>query len=111
MKKIYNKLVRDKIPEIIKTDGFVPTCRKLSQKEFKLEVLKKVLEEAREMYNAKDSQKELVKECADLEEVLFAVMNAYKISRSELNKIRNKRKKDRGGFTKKIFLEKMTKKA
>lgn len=108
MEKVYNKLVRDRIPEIIKKDGGIPVIRKLSQKEFKAEVLKKVLEEAKELSEVKNRE-ELLKECADLNEILETLIDAYKIDRKELNKVRSKRKKDRGGFEKKIFLIKTTK--
>jgi predicted house-cleaning noncanonical NTP pyrophosphatase (MazG superfamily) len=104
--KIYNKLVRDKILDIIKRDGESPVSRKLSLKEFKHEALKKVVEEAQEILGAENSKDELIKEIADLEEVLKAVMDAYKITRAEVNKIKNKRKSTRGAFEKRIFLEK-----
>lgn len=109
MEKFYNKLVRDRIPEIVRKDGEVPSVRKLSQKEFKVEVLKKILEEARELSEVKNRE-ELLKECADLQEILMVAMDAHKIDCKELNKVRNKRKRDRGGFTKKIFLIKTTRK-
>lgn len=105
MEKVYNKLVRDRIPEIIKNDGERPVVIKLSEKRFKEEVLKKVLEEAKELAESK-SREELMKECADLQEILMAVMDVNKITCAELNKVRNKRKKDRGGFTNRIFLVK-----
>lgn len=104
--KIYNKLVRDKILEIIKKDGEKPISRRLSIKEFKQEALKKVVEEAKEILGAMNSKEELVKEIADLEEILEAVMKAYKISSSDVRSIKNKRKEVRGAFTKRIFLEK-----
>lgn len=109
MEKVYNKLVRDRIPEIIKKDGETPFVRKLSVKEFKTEVLKKVLEEAKEFSEARNRE-ELLKECADLQEILMVAMDAYKIDCRELNKVRNKRKKDRGGFAKRIFLIKTIRK-
>ena len=90
--KIYNKLVRDNILEIIRRDGEKPVYRKLSLKEFKHEVLQKVVEEAKEIFEAKNSKEDLIKEISDIEEILIAVMDAYKISRIEVNKIRNQRK-------------------
>jgi len=105
MEKVYNKLVRDRIPEIIKADGCKLIVRKLSEKRFKEETLKKVVKEANELLNSKNRE-ELIKECADLQEILMAVMETNKITCAELNKVRNKRKKDRGAFTKRIFLVK-----
>ena len=49
--KTYNKLVRDKIPEIIKNNGGEPTCRILSDGEFKSELEKKLFEEYNEVIN------------------------------------------------------------
>jgi len=57
MEKIYNKLIRDKIPEIITNDGEESEIRKLKQKEFKIELKKKVLEEAK---NSRKIKKEAV---------------------------------------------------
>lgn len=108
MEKVYNKLVRDRIPEIVRKDGEIPFVRKLSQKKFKVEVLKKVIEEAKELSEVKNRE-ELLKECADLQEILETLIDAHKIDRKELNKLKNKRKKDRGGFAKKIFLIKTLK--
>lgn len=103
-KKTYNKLVRDNIPNIIKKNGDVCKVRKLNQKEFRNEALKKVVEEANELLESKDSKVEMIKELADLEEIISAVMEAYKISSREVSKEKLLRKKLRGGFTKKIFL-------
>lgn len=47
MEKVFNKLVRDNIPEIIKADGRKPIIKKLSKEKFRDEALKKVIEEAK----------------------------------------------------------------
>ncbi len=104
MKKVYNKLVRDRIPEIIKKNGDKCKVRKLNQKEFKIEALKKVVEEANEILGAKDSKDEMIKELADLQEIIETVMDSHRISKREVTKEKTSRKKQRGGFTKKIFL-------
>lgn len=104
MKKVYNKLVRDKIPEIIKKNGDSCVTKKLNQKEFRVEALKKVVEEANELLGAKDSKIEMIEELADLQEIISTVMDAYKISSKEVSKEKASRKKQRGGFAKKIFL-------
>ncbi|MDD4901428.1 MAG: nucleoside triphosphate pyrophosphohydrolase [Patescibacteria group bacterium] len=106
MEKIYHKLVRDKIPEIIKADGAgKPQVRILDDREFIIELLKKLLEEARELIEAKDDKHELVKEIGDVYEVIDAVMEYYKIDKGQVSKLQDERRNQRGGFKKKIFLE------
>jgi predicted house-cleaning noncanonical NTP pyrophosphatase (MazG superfamily) len=104
MKKVYNKLVRDRIPEIIKKNADSCVTKKLNQKEFRLETLKKVVEEANELLAAKDSKIEMIKELADLKEIIDTVMSAHKISNKEVSKEKKIRKKQRGGFEKKVYL-------
>lgn len=104
MKKAYNKLVRDRIPEIIKKNGDTYVIRKLTVKEFKCELLKKLLEEAREVESSKETG-ELVKEIADLKEVLLAIEKTFRLNPKIIEKIRKERNKSRGGFEKRIFLE------
>lgn len=106
--KRFNKLVRDRIPEIILANGDKPKTRKLSKKEYKVALLDKVVEEAKEIAETRGKRDELIKEVGDLEEVLMALMDAYKISCQETGVVRRKRKKERGGFGKRIFLESTT---
>lgn len=105
----YNKLVRDEIPKIIKENGSVPVVRKLKAKEYKKELCKKVVEEAKEICEA-ESKGELIEELADMQEVLSALYSVYKIECSEVTKTARKKRKERGAFDKKIFLEKVNKK-
>lgn len=104
MKKIYNKLVRDKIPEIIEGQGKKANYHILSDEEF-IEVLKdKLIEETKELKEAKTTE-EIIEELVDVLEVYHSLMEASHISsegiyETGLNKIEKK-----GGFYKKIFLE------
>ncbi len=72
----YNKLIRDKIPEIIKEAGWTPTLRILRKKEFLNAVKKKVLEEAGELIQAKD-KKGIIDEIVDLQELLDVLASKY----------------------------------
>lgn len=106
MGKIYNKLVRDKIPEIIKADqGRAPKTRVLANEEFIIELLKKLKEEAEELVLAKDDKLELPKEIGDVYEVIDAIIEYYNLDRDKIMKLKNERQQKRGGFKKKIFLE------
>lgn len=104
MKIIYNKLVRDRIPEIIENDNHTPVTRKLNKADFKKELLKKLEEEAAEVSLAK-GKKELINELADIQEIMLAVYDTFKIECSDVTKCARKKRSERGGFKKQIFLE------
>ena len=98
--KIYNKLVRDKIPEIITNNGETPKTRILSNEEYLTELETKLQEEVAEFLESGE-----VEELADIEEVLRAILNAKNVSYDDFEKIRIKKVQKRGAFDKKIFLE------
>ncbi len=105
MEKVFNKLVRDDIPDIIKQNGETPVTRILNDDEYKEELYKKLIEEANEVIESKDSNSTL-EELADVLEVLKAIA---KLNNSDLNdviKIGDQKRIKRGGFEKRIFLEK-----
>ena|SRR6185312_17348006 len=98
------KLVRDKIPSIIeKSDRKKPHIRVLSKKEFKKELRRKLIEEASEVAAAKENI-EIALEMADIEEVLSALRTANAISKAKVITLQKEKKKQRGGFNKRIFL-------
>jgi predicted house-cleaning noncanonical NTP pyrophosphatase (MazG superfamily) len=99
----YNKLVRDKIPDIIKKDGLKPDIKILSEEEAVLELKKKIIEEASEFVGA-SSVDEIVVELADLREVEKALMERLKIREDLVEKVRIERREKRGGFDDNIFL-------
>jgi predicted house-cleaning noncanonical NTP pyrophosphatase (MazG superfamily) len=105
MKTIYNKLVRDNIPEIIKQEKNEPQFRILEQVEYLEELFKKIEEEAKELIEAKGDKQELIKEIGDVYEVIDAIIDNCGLDKEEIMKLKNKRKIERGGFSKKIFLE------
>jgi predicted house-cleaning noncanonical NTP pyrophosphatase (MazG superfamily) len=98
--KIYNKLVRDKIPQIIKADGKKLKSRILNDEEHLEELLKKLGEELEELKEARS-----VEELADVQEIVHAIAEAIGSSKNELEKVRAKKAEARGGFKDKIFLE------
>lgn len=105
MKQLFQKLVRDRIPEIISAEGKNPVIRTLSGEEFKEELLKKLVEEAKEAAAAGGDKKDLLKELGDVREVLDAIIHEFEIDEGEAAKIQKERREARGGFDKKIFLE------
>ena len=100
----YNKLVRDKIPEIIKSNGENPIISILTDEEYKAELEKKLLEEYNEVIKAKESE-ERIEELADMLEVINSLAKLEDKSLEDVTEIANKKKEKRGGFDKKIFLE------
>lgn len=99
-KKVYNKLVRDKIPEIIIADGHRPIIRTLSEKEYLESLIEKLKEEVAE-FEEKPSAEEL----ADIKEVMIALRIAMGIHAGELEDTRRKKANKNGRFKKRLFLE------
>ena len=99
-KIIYNKLVRDKIPEIIEESGKTCKTEILSNEEY-LQMLDKKLDEEIAEYH----QEQNIEELADLLEVLYATAKARGYSIEELDHVRVEKQKARGGFDKKILLK------
>ena len=99
--KIYDKLVRDRIPEIIEASGKKCHIEVVSD-EIALEYLyKKLNEEVSELLEDKN-----LDEIADCLEVLFAIGKKYGYSEKDLVDRRNEKKNSRGGFEKNIVLKK-----
>ena len=99
--KIYNKLVRDKIPEIIAGDnGKTCIARIMNDDEYLGSLNAKMQEELKEYLESGE-----IEELADLEEVLRAILDVKGVTYEEFEKIRNKKVQKRGAFKKKIFLE------
>ena len=105
MKKIHNKLVRDKIPEIIEKTSKKYKVRTLDNEEYKKELLKKIAEEAKEVLDTEGDKKEITKELGDVLEVIDHLVDAFDLNKKEIEKVKEERKESRGGFDKKLFLE------
>ncbi len=97
--KKYNKLVRDKIPEIIENEGKTCTISILSEADY-IKMLDAKLDEELAEYHRDGS----IEELADLMEVIYSVAKAKGCSENELEKIRNEKTSKRGSFDKKILL-------
>ncbi len=102
MEKEYNKLVRDRIPEIIRQSGIECETTVLSDAEYCQALRLKLIEEAGEVAEANGD--ELVAELADLYEVIDALMLSYGISGDRILDAQAKRRETRGGFAQKIML-------
>ncbi len=96
------KLVRDKIPQIIKKTGKRPQTHIATKKEYQQALINKLQEELNELKKDKNTD-----EIADLVEVAYALAGQYGKNEKQLNQIRKQKNKQKGKFTKKIILEKI----
>ena len=107
MDQIYNKLVRDKIPEIIKSNGEIPVTHTLSDIEYKIELEKKLYEEYQEVLNA--TGKDRIEELADMLEIIKNLAKLENTTLEEIITVAKEKSLKRGSFENKVFLERVRK--
>lgn len=99
---IYNKLVRDNIPEIIKSNGGKPKYRYLeNDEEFKKALKVKLVEEIDEFLNAK-TEEEAIEELADIWSIIN-YLDAWSDNRIGIEY--HRKTANNGSFKDRIFLE------
>ena len=96
---IYNKAIRDKIPEIIKKSGCDYNVKTLSNEEFLSKLEEKLSEELKEYQESKS-----VEELADILEVIYRISQIRGTSPESLEKIRQEKIQKRGAFEQNVFL-------
>ncbi len=96
---IYNKLVRDNIPQIIEQKGGKAETRILSDEDYHKFLEAKLDEEVGEYHQEKNAE-----ELADILEVVYALASSVGCTREELEGIYQQKHNVRGGFEKKILL-------
>jgi len=97
----YNKLVRDKIPAIIKSDGKECKCRNtyVHGKEYRALLIEKMCEELVEF-----SENPCVEEAADIYEVFTTLLSTWQVPLTEVIKRAEHKREERGGFKAGIVL-------
>ncbi|HDR7689160.1 MULTISPECIES: nucleoside triphosphate pyrophosphohydrolase [Bacillus cereus group] len=103
----YNKLIRNKIPQIIKNNRKTPTTRILPQDEYIKEICKKTQEELTEYLEA-DTKEHKLEEPSNLLKLINPLAKHEGTTLEEINNIRKKKAKERGGFSDRVFLIKVT---
>ena len=96
---LYCKLVRDKIPQIIKKSGKKPIIDTLDDEEFEVFLERKLDEEVEEYHKSKEAE-----ELADILEVLITLAKLKGLSFADLMDLQVKKAVQKGSFTKKILL-------
>ncbi len=100
--KSYNKLVRDRIPEIIKEAGKTPITKILPEEEMENHLIQKLEEEIQEFKETRDFE-----ELADLLEVIEALAKLRGEEMYTLERVKTDKKAERGGFEERILLERV----
>lgn len=96
----YDKLVRDKIPDIIRKQGQIPVTHVATDDEYWQKLKEKLKEEIKEF-----ASNETEEELADILEVVYAICEFKSIDKEQLELLRQQKVNERGGFTKRIILE------
>ena len=96
----YNKLVRDNIPEIIKSKGDKPVTHIATSFEYDQKIREKLQEEVKEFLDSNNPE-----ELADLLEVIYAIGGRLGVDKKSLEELRKRKAEERGGFEEGIILE------
>lgn len=102
MRKTYNKLVRDRIPEIIRNEGRACEVTVMPLDAYQKALLEKLVEEAREAEEATPDA--LVSELADILEVVDAIAATFGLERAAILAEQQVRRLQRGGFDERLQL-------
>jgi len=95
----YNKLVRDKIPDVLESAGLDYTAYTVSNDELKNYLGKKLTEEVTEFL-----ERPSLEELADIQEVMNGILQAYCWTETDLEHMATSKREERGAFTKGIIL-------
>ena len=102
MRQEHNKLVRDRIPEIISKSGIEYQTITLSEQEYQQALRQKLIEEAQEAATANNA--DLAIEIADLLEVVDALLKSYEIPHHNVLLEQDKKRASKGDFDNKTML-------
>ena len=102
--KVYNKLVRDNIIDIILESHKSLSYRTLDLDEYKYYLKKKLLEESNE-FDSSMNKDDMIVEMADVFEVIEAILEVYDINIDEVLDVKKMKEEKRGKFKERLFLE------
>lgn len=97
-----DKLIRDKLPQIMRASGIQVFERAMEKDEYLKRLKDKLLEEAKEVI-ASGSEKEMREELADLLEVMLSLAKAYGMEFADIQQAAEQKRADKGGFDNRIY--------
>jgi len=97
------KLVRDQIDHLMKQAGKKPITRILDDEEYEVELKLKIIEEAKELYEAKADS--VLEEIVDILEVIEALCELYQFTPNQIETLQKQKRQTRGGFKRRLYLE------
>lgn len=102
----YDKLIRDRIPEIMTNAGKTFVVKEMNDEEYLLKLKEKLIEEAKEVNVANED--EIIGELADVMEIVNAIENAYSIDHDAVIDKQHRKAETNGKFEKKLLLKEVT---
>lgn len=99
-----NKLIRDKLPEIISINSAKIFTKVMKKDECITRLNDKLIEEASEVINSQ-TKEELIEELADLFEVMFSIAKIHGIDFEQIQEIQKQKKLEFGGFDGMIYAD------
>jgi len=100
-----SKLVRDRIPEIMRREGKTPDVGRVTGERLREALKDKLVEEALELRAAASAAADVRAELVDVLEVADAIVDAYGLDRAEIEELKKKKHAERGGFKEGYYLK------
>ena len=101
--KVYNKLVRDKVPQIIQNEGKVVYYFMLDGDNLRIMLKVKLIEESRDVSKAM-TKEEMINELADVSEVIEAMYEAFDITEADVDLVKHKKMQEKGTYKSGAYL-------
>ena len=101
--KVYNKLVRDKVPQIIKNEGKVVYYFMLNDENLRIMLKVKLIEESRELSKTM-TKEEMINELADISEVIEAIYEVFDIAEIDVDLAKHKKIEEKGTYKSGAYL-------
>ena len=105
----YDKIIRDKVPEIIKANGSKRDTKVVNGYEAIGYLIEKIHEETDELSEARNVEGKAIEELGDILECIYSIASKMSVPMERIDFVRNNKALDRGRFDKNIILLEATK--